>query len=216
MSLKNLNILITAGPTHEAIDPVRFIGNSSSGKMGYAIAIIAKNLGAQVHLVSGPTHLPAPEGVHLTSVKSAKEMFQESERLFSKCDIAIFSAAVADYTPKFPADKKIKKSTDEFVLELVKTKDIALELGKRKTPKQTAVGFALETNNGESNAQAKLESKNLDFIVLNKLNQSHTPFGTDSNQITIIESNKSTSFELKSKEEVAKDILDYLIAFRNE
>ena len=210
MLLKGKSVVITAGPTHEPIDPVRFIGNHSSGKMGYSIAKELINRGALVSLVTGPTNLEAPEGVDFIKVKSAKEMYEAVAPLASKANIIILSAAVADYTPKHVATEKIKKSEAEFSIELVKTIDIAKTLGENKKDDQIHIGFALETNNEVSNAELKLKSKNLDFIVLNSLRNPGTCFGSDNNQISIIEENKKTDFELKSKDKVAFDIIDYL------
>ncbi len=209
--LAGKKVLITAGPTHEAIDPVRFIGNHSSGKMGYALAELAVKLGAHVELVSGPTSLEVPAGVRINRVVSAKQMLEVTEKLFTTSDIVIFAAAVADYTPKYPSNKKIKKKSDDLVIELVKTADIASTLGKKKQEHQLTVGFALETDNMLEHAKDKLINKNLDFIVLNSLSNEHVPFGADTNKITILEDNNSWQFELKSKEEVAQDILNHLI-----
>ncbi len=209
-ALTGKEVLITAGPTYEAIDPVRFIGNHSSGKMGYALAEALANEGAKVHLVSGPTQLQTVHpNITKIAVTSAEEMFQASINLFDKSDIAVLAAAVADYKPAIVADQKIKKSDKDLSIKLSKTKDIAAELGKKKQAKQIMVGFALETENEESNAQKKIKSKNLDFIVLNSLNDSGAGFGHDTNKITIIDKqNKIRKFELKSKKEVAQDIVD--------
>lgn len=210
MSLKGRHVLVTAGPTHEPIDPVRFIGNHSSGKMGYAICQELQSKGAKVTLVSGPTALKTPDNVERIDVKSAAQMYENVKSRAVNADVLIFAAAVADYTPKTVADRKIKKKEESFSIELVKTVDIAKTLGENKRDDQVHVGFALETNDEVSNASKKLISKNLDFIVLNSLKNMGTCFGSDNNKITIIESNKSIDFELKSKEEVAKDIVAHL------
>lgn len=207
--MKGLNVLITAGPTHEAIDPVRFIGNHSSGKMGYAIAEAFLEAGAQVNLVSGPTNLTPADGINLIKVTSSDEMFAATEKLFSTADIYILSAAVADYKPAHVAEQKIKKKGNEMTLSLVKTIDIAKALGKLKTPDQIGIGFALETNNEEDNAREKLKKKNFDFIVLNSMQNAGTCFGSDNNQIKIISKTKELAFDIKPKRAVAQDILNY-------
>lgn len=204
--LHGKTVLITAGPTYEPIDPVRFIGNRSSGKMGYAIARKAQALGATVQLISGPVHIDAPRGVELVRLETAAEMYAETTARFSACDVAILSAAVADYRPAHPAEEKIKKKESSMTLHLEKTMDILSSLGKAKTH-QFLVGFALETQNEIANAKGKLEAKNCDMIVLNSLRDSGAGFGHDTNQVTLIERNKSRTFELKSKEAVADDIL---------
>jgi phosphopantothenoylcysteine decarboxylase/phosphopantothenate--cysteine ligase len=204
--LHGKTVLITAGPTYEPIDPVRFIGNRSSGKMGYAIARKAQALGATVQLISGPVHIDAPRGVELVRVETAAEMYAETTTRFSACDVAILSAAVADYRPAHPSEEKIKKKETSMTLELEKTLDILSSLGKAKI-QQFLVGFALETQNEAANAKGKLEAKNCDMIVLNSLRNSGAGFGHDTNQVTLIERNKSRTFELKSKEAVADDIL---------
>ena len=209
--MKSKKALVTAGPTHEAIDPVRFIGNRSTGKMGYSIAQELVLQGFDVVLVSGPSNLPAPTNLTFIQIESAQEMYEACLLHYKTCDLAIFSAAVADYTPKYVSDIKIKKSEDEFSIELIKTKDIAKELGKLKQANQLNIGFALETNNEESNAKKKLSSKNLDFIVLNSLRNENTCFGSDFNKITILEHNNQIEFEFKTKEEVAKDIVKHII-----
>ncbi|MBX2915941.1 MAG: bifunctional phosphopantothenoylcysteine decarboxylase/phosphopantothenate--cysteine ligase CoaBC [Cyclobacteriaceae bacterium] len=203
--------LVTAGPTYEAIDPVRFIGNHSTGKMGYALAVELVRQGADVTLVSGPTHLAAPAGVSLVKVTSADEMFQASQKHFSHSDIAIFSAAVADYRPAHKADQKIKKGDSTLNIELVKTYDIAAELGKQKKASQVTVGFALETENEKINAHSKLKSKNFDLIVLNSLNDSGAGFAHDTNKITLLTATTTQEFSLKSKTEVAADIVTAII-----
>lgn len=209
------NALVTAGPTYEAIDPVRFIGNHSSGKMGYAIAQELLDRGYQVTLVSGPTSLRAPAGAVLVSVKSAQEMYQACLEVYHQMDLAIFSAAVADYTPKKVSKIKIKKDDEEFSITLVKTKDIAAEMGKLKKPHQLNVGFALETNDGELNADKKLKSKNFDFVVLNVVTPDNKCFGTDSNKICILEHNNKIEFEFKTKQEIAKDVVKHIETFRD-
>lgn len=210
--LSNKKVLVTAGPTYEAIDPVRFIGNHSSGKMGYAIATELKKLGADVVLVSGPTNLTAPKGVKLKNITSASELLEACQKEFETADICVMSAAVADYTPEEVATQKIKKNTDEFSVSLKKTTDILFNLGKTKK-NQILVGFALETNDEEENAIKKLQRKNLDFIVLNSLNDAGAGFKTDTNKITIIDKNLvKTEFNLKTKEEVAKDICNKIVS----
>jgi phosphopantothenoylcysteine decarboxylase/phosphopantothenate--cysteine ligase len=207
-------ILITAGPTQEAIDPVRYISNHSTGKMGYQLAKVASSMGAEVVLVSGPSSVEKPSGVTLVKVTSAQEMFLAVEKVFSNADIVILSAAVADYTPKTVSDKKIKKKEDEFSIELTKTIDIAKETGKIKREGQITVGFALETDHELENAKGKLISKNLDLIVLNSLNDAGAGFGHDTNKIAIVsKDNKVRNFELKSKEEVAVDILTAIFEY---
>lgn len=204
--------LVTAGPTHEALDPVRFIGNNSSGKMGYAIAEELANKGAEVVLISGPTHLTTTHAnIKLMRVTSAEEMYQACISNFDTCDIAVLSAAVADYKPATRADQKIKKLGATINLELVKTHDIAEELGKLKK-KQFVVGFALETENEKVNAQKKIAAKNFDLIVLNSLNDAGAGFGHDTNKITLIDKkNQATEFILKSKKEVAADIVNAIL-----
>lgn len=207
--LSGKTALVTAGPTHEAIDPVRFIGNHSTGKMGYAIAEELAQQGATVHLVSGPTSLHTIHpAIHVKKVMSAEEMYQACQEIFPKTDISVLAAAVADYKPLVRADQKIKKKDETLSLELTKTHDIAATLGKQKVNGQLIVGFALETENEKANAQSKLESKNFDLIVLNSLNDEGAGFGHDTNKITILDRHqKATSYELKSKKELAKDIV---------
>lgn len=210
--LEGRRILITAGPTHEPIDPVRFIGNQSSGKMGIALAEEAAVRGAQVHLVLGPTLLkPQHPNITLQRVQSAQEMYDASSAVFTGCDAAIFAAAVADYRPAKKAVQKIKKAEDTLSLRLVKNPDIAAELGQRKAPGQFTVGFALETHDAETSAQRKLQRKNMDLIVLNTLEDEGAGFQHDTNKVTLLrQDNKKRSFELKPKQEVAADILDEL------
>ncbi|MFA7274032.1 MAG: bifunctional phosphopantothenoylcysteine decarboxylase/phosphopantothenate--cysteine ligase CoaBC [Crocinitomicaceae bacterium] len=206
------SILVTAGPTHEAIDPVRFIGNQSTGKMGIAIANAFLMRGANVCLVLGPSaeKLEHPN-LELIRVTSALDMLQAVQDKWSTQDIGVFSAAVADYRPKEVAQQKIKKKENEMAITLVKNPDILAWAGSNKKDQQVLVGFALETNNEEENAAEKLRKKNLDFIVLNSLNDSGAGFAHATNKITILDkNNKSESFELKSKTEVAEDILNYL------
>lgn len=211
--LDKKKVLITAGPTYEAIDPVRFIGNHSTGKMGFAIALEAANQGAHVTLVSGPTQIPiAHPNIDLIKVSSGKEMYAACQTVVQECDIIILAAAVADYAPKTMAAQKIKKQSDEMQLELVKTIDIAQELGKTKLKGQINVGFALETNAELENAQKKIVKKNLDLIVLNSLKDAGAGFGHDTNKISIIDNqNNIEHFELKSKKEVAKDIINAIV-----
>ena len=206
-------VLITAGPTQEALDPVRYISNHSTGKMGYSIARAFAQAGADVTLVSGPVGLNLPDpSVRLVKVRSAQQMLEASQEYFSASDLVIFAAAVADYAPAEVAAQKIKKQTGTLQLDLTKTPDIALTLGKQKRAHQLLVGFALETENELDNARRKLESKNLDFIVLNSLNDPGAGFAYDTNKITVIDrSGLIRYFELKQKEEAAQDILDIVI-----
>ncbi|QXP67268.1 bifunctional phosphopantothenoylcysteine decarboxylase/phosphopantothenate--cysteine ligase CoaBC [Polaribacter sp. AHE13PA] len=212
LPLKGKKVLLTAGPTYEAIDPVRFIGNHSSGKMGFAIAEAAANLGAEVFLVSGPSHQKIQHSlVHRINVISADEMYNAAHKYFKEVDVAILSAAVADYRPKNVATQKIKKTTSALEIELEPTKDILASLGEIKK-NQYLVGFALETNNELENAKGKLKRKNLDAIVLNSLQDKGAGFATDTNKITIIDKDLTEkSFELKSKVEVAKDIMNEIV-----
>ena len=210
-SLKGKKVLITAGPTYEKLDSVRFIGNFSSGKMGYALAEVCAERGATVELVSGPVSLKAQHpSIHVTSVVSAAEMFEASARLFEDSDAAILCAAVADFTPETCADHKIKREgSGGMTLQLVPTKDIAAELGKRKKDSQFLVGFALETDHEMQNAEGKLKRKNLDMIALNSLRDKGAGFGTDTNKVTLIERNgETTSLPLLSKRETAEAIID--------
>lgn len=207
-ALQGKKILITAGPTYELIDPVRFIGNFSSGKMGFALAQAAAESGAKVILISGPTDLQLNHpNISITRVKSAKEMLSTVMAFYDTVDIAIMSAAVADYAPKETAAQKIKKTTDEMQLTLVKNPDILYTMGTKKQ-RQFLVGFALETQNEEENAKKKLQKKNLDLIVLNSLRHPHAGFQKDTNQITIFgKNNFEKAFQPKNKNEVARDIL---------
>lgn len=205
--LKGKKILITAGPTYQAIDPVRFIGNFSTGKMGIAIANEAVRQGAEVHLVLGPSaEKNIDNKIHLHKVVSAQQMYKAAVAQFETCDMAILAAAVADYTPAEVAPQKIKKKGDELILTLIPTVDILASLGKLKTT-QKLIGFALETENEVENAQLKLQKKNLDGIVLNSLRDKGAGFGTDTNKITFITAQQLQEFPLKHKEAVAKDIL---------
>jgi len=210
-TLAGLKVLITAGPTYEAIDPVRFIGNYSSGKMGYALAEAAAFRGAEVTLISGPTHLLAPvnNNIQLVPVSSAAEMLQASEKAFDTAAIAICCAAVADFTPAKVAAAKIKREKDDVQLLLKPTTDIAATLGKKKKTDQYLIGFALETEDETANAKKKMQSKNLDLIVLNSLNDKGAGFGGDTNKITLLYNDgQQKNFDLKLKSDVANDIVD--------
>jgi phosphopantothenoylcysteine decarboxylase/phosphopantothenate--cysteine ligase len=206
-------VLVTAGPTQEKIDPVRFIGNRSSGKMGIALANEFASRGAKVSLVLGPVSLKAPHpNIISYPVKDAEEMYQKCTELFSDQDISVMAAAVADYTPANPSDQKIKKQDGNLSIELVRTKDIAASLGKLKRKDQLFIGFALETNNEMVHAQQKLKKKNFDFIVLNSLKDKNAGFQHDTNKITIIhKNNKSKEYPLKEKTKVAEDIVNEII-----
>ncbi|MFD1167025.1 bifunctional phosphopantothenoylcysteine decarboxylase/phosphopantothenate--cysteine ligase CoaBC [Sphingobacterium daejeonense] len=215
--LQGKKALVSAGPTYEAIDPVRFIGNHSSGKMGYAIAKQLQKLGAEVTLVSGPTSLEIPAGIERINVQSAAEMLAACSKYFEDSDITVMSAAVADYTPTEVANQKIKKKAEDFSIALKKTTDILASLGKVKKDHQTLVGFALETNNELENAIDKLKRKNLDFIVLNSMQDKGAGFAHDTNKVTVINKNAEViSFDLKSKDEVAKDICELIIKEQNK
>lgn len=212
LPLRGKKVLLTAGPTYEAIDPVRFIGNHSSGKMGFEIAKAAANLGAEVILISGPSHQTVNHSfVQRVDVQSADEMYDAAHKYYNEVDIAILSAAVADYKPKNVANQKIKKKDASLEIELAPTKDILASLGKIKK-KQFLVGFALETNNELENAKGKLQRKNLDAIVLNSLQDKGAGFATDTNKVTIIDKDlNEVPFQLKSKKEVAVDIINEII-----
>jgi phosphopantothenoylcysteine decarboxylase/phosphopantothenate--cysteine ligase len=214
LPLRGKKILITAGPTYEAIDPVRFIGNHSSGKMGFDIAESAANYGAEVILISGPTHLNTINPViNLIRVTSAKEMYDACHEHFKSVDVAICAAAVADYKPKFVAQQKIKKEEAILTIELEKTQDILASLGKIKQNK-FLIGFALETENEIENAKLKIQKKNLDLIVLNSLQDKGAGFGKATNKITFINKDYIVEpMDLKSKELVANDIMNKLISF---
>ena len=213
LSLSKKKVLITAGPTYEPIDPVRFIGNHSSGKMGYHLAMQAAENGAEVVLIMGPSNLKAIHSSILQiNVKTAQEMQSKVQKYFKSSDIAIFSAAVSDYKTNKVERQKVKKSAESWDITLQKTNDILLEVSQKKKKNQILVGFALETENEMENATAKLQQKNLDLIVLNSLNDKGAGFSHDTNKITIIEKdNKVEEFELKYKSEVAKDIMDKII-----
>lgn len=209
---KGKKILVTAGPTHEPLDPVRFIGNRSTGKMGIAIADELSRRGAEVNLVLGPTDLqPKSKNVRTIKVSTGLEMYDATKEVFPECDAAIFSAAVADYRPLYAATCKIKKEGESMEVQLVKNPDIAASMGKIKKPSQITVGFALETDQELENAKTKLEKKNFDFIVLNSLKDEGAGFQSDTNKISIIHrGNKIENYQLKSKENVAVDIADAL------
>ena len=216
LPLRNKKVLITAGPTYEAIDPVRFIGNHSSGKMGFELAKEAAKLGAQVILITGPTHLQLDSSsVQLVRVTNAHEMYEAAHTYFANQDVVIAAAAVSDYKPKEVVDQKIKKKEANLNIELIPTQDILVSLGKIKKH-QKLIGFALETNNEVENAKSKLERKNLDFIVLNSLQDKGAGFKKNTNKISIISKTEIKSFELKSKTEVAQDILKEVISLFHE
>ena len=209
--LTSKKILITAGPTYEKIDPVRFIGNYSSGKMGFALAEECARRGAEVTLIAGPVSLSCDEShIRRINVESCEDMYQAATQAFPSCDAAILCAAVADFRPEHVADQKIKREKDDLVIRLQPTHDIAAALGQMKRPDQVMVGFALETNDEEANAQKKLQKKNLDFIVLNSLRNEGTCFQSDDNQISIISADGQKDFEKKPKSEVASDIVSEL------
>lgn len=210
--LKGKKVLITAGPTYEKIDPVRFIGNYSSGKMGFALAEECKRRGAEVTLISGPVALKCSKSINRIDVESCQQMYEAAITAFSDSDAAILCAAVADFKPEDVADEKIKREGNKLTLHLTPTHDIAANLGKMKTPQQRIVAFALETNNEQVNAQRKLEKKNADFIVLNSTRIPGTTFRSDENQISIISSNGKKDYEKKPKSLVARDIIDELAA----
>lgn len=211
--LKGKRVLITAGPTYEKIDPVRFIGNYSSGKMGYALAEVCAERGAEVTLVSGPVNLQAVHpNIRRVDVESAEEMYRASVEAFPQADAAILCAAVADFTPEVVAGTKIKREKEDLVLRLKPTHDIAAELGRMKRDGQKLVGFALETNDELKHAQDKMARKNLDFIVLNSLNDKGAGFRCDTNKITIVELQGAIPYPLKNKQEVAADIIDKLVS----
>ena len=213
LPLLDKKVLITAGPTYEAIDPVRFVGNHSSGKMGYSLAEEAARLGARVYLISGPTSLQvAHPGIERVNVVSADEMYQATHRYAGEADIAIFSAAVSDFRPREVSSEKIKKATGTMTLELVRTEDILSSVGSIKKKGQFLVGFALETENEMENARAKLNSKNLDMIVLNSLRDKGAGFKSDTNKISILlKDGQVIDYELKPKDEVAEDIFNEII-----
>lgn len=203
-------VVITAGPTYEKIDPVRFIGNYSSGKMGFAIAEECLRRGADVTLVAGPVSLSCSSGIRRLDVESCQDMYDAATSEFADADVAILAAAVADFRPALVAERKIKRGKDDMVITLCPTHDIAAALGASKKAGQTLVAFALETNDEEANAMRKLEKKNADFVVLNSLRNEGTCFRTDQNQIEIVSRDGKTSYEKKSKADTASDIVDYL------
>ena len=209
--LAKKKVIITAGPTYEKIDPVRFIGNYSSGKMGYALAEECANRGAEVVLISGPVQLRTTHpGIRRIDVESAEEMYRAATSEFATADVAILCAAVADFTPEQVAEQKIKREGDGLTLHLKPTHDIAAALGRMKRDGQVLVGFALETNDEEPHAQSKLRRKNLDFIVLNSLRDAGAGFRHDTNKITIIDEEQTVAYPLKNKKDVAADIIDRL------
>ena len=210
--LKGKNVLITAGPTYEKIDPVRFIGNYSSGKMGFALAEECFKRGANVTLVAGPVHIACSEGINRIDVESCEQMYEACQQAFPASDAAILCAAVADFKPLSFSDTKIKREKDDLHINLQPTHDIAAALGQQKTSQQRIVAFALETNDEETNASAKLVKKNADFIVLNSTRNAGTTFQTDDNQITIISKGGKKEYEKKRKHLVARDIIDELVS----
>ena len=209
-SLNGKKILITAGPTYEKIDPVRFIGNYSSGKMGFSLAEECAQRGADVTLIAGPVSVKCSDTIHRINIESCQQMYEAATEAFPRHDAAILCAAVADFRPETVAEKKIKRQGDDLVIRLKPTHDIAASLGKMKQPHQRLVAFALETNDEETNAQQKLQKKNADFIVLNSTRIPGTTFQSDDNQITIISSEGKKEYAKKPKSEVAKDIIDEL------
>lgn len=209
--LTGRHIMITAGPTYEKIDPVRFIGNYSSGKMGFAIAEECLRRGANVTLIAGPVNLSCSEGIRRIDVESCEEMYEAALKVFPDTDAAILAAAVADFKPEQQCDRKIKHDKGNMTLHLKTTTDIAASLGKLKTERQCLIAFALETDNEEQNAMHKLKSKNADFIVLNSMRNKGTCFQSDNNQITIIGSDRKKQFPIKSKIEAAGDIVDEMV-----
>lgn len=212
LSLKGKKVMITAGPTYERIDPVRFIGNFSSGKMGVALAEECAKRGAEVTLIAGPMSLGSPSAIKRIDVVSAEEMYHAAHENFPSADVGILCAAVADYRPVITAEKKIKREGDNLNISLQPTQDIAASLGEIKQSNQKLIGFALETDNEELNAKSKLERKNLDFVVLNSMRNKGTCFQNDDNQITVINKMQSKTFDKKRKELVARDIIDELEA----
>ena len=210
-----MHVLLTAGPTYEPLDPVRFLGNRSTGKMGYALAEALAARGADVTLVSGPSHLPSPASPRIRTVRveTAAEMFAAAAEVAERADVWIFAAAVADYRPAYVAVDKIKKSGETLTLELVKNVDIAATLGKRKRPEQFAVGFALETTNELAHAHDKLRRKNFDLIVLNSLRDAGAGFGHDTNKVTVLDADgQIVNFELQSKADVARGLVSLILA----
>lgn len=219
--LQGVKVLITAGPTHERIDPVRYIGNNSSGKMGFALAEEFVSRGADVHVICGPVGIipPCSKEIQVTRIVSAEDMYQKVSEYYNECDISVFAAAVADYRPETYIDKKIKREKEEVIsISLVRNPDIASEMGKLKKKNQINVGFALETDNGIENARKKLESKNLDFIVLNPAGTADAGFNTDTNRITIIsrKGNRAQELPLLTKRECAAYIVDSIGEYYKE
>lgn len=216
LSMKGQRVLITAGPTYEAIDPVRFIGNHSSGKMGFALAENCLERGAEVVLITGPTQCELNhQNLTRIDIRTAEEMLAAAQKHFPDCSGGIFAAAVSDYRPKEIADQKIKKSDDEMHIEMVKNPDVLQTIGKTKADHQWLVGFALETNDAIKHGAGKLKKKNLDLIVINTLEDEGAGFGHDTNKITLLDfNNKTTKFELSSKKVVANNILDYLLTLK--
>lgn len=212
-----MRVLITAGPTYEPLDPVRFIGNHSTGKMGYALAETFAAEGAEVLLISGPTNLPDPGSARIRTVRvqTAREMYEATLAEAATADVWVFAAAVADYRPAQVAEQKIKKAGETLTLELVKNVDIAAELGKTKRPEQFSVGFALETENEQAHALDKLRRKNFDMVVLNSLRDAGAGFRHDTNKVTLLDADgRITTFELKAKADVARDIVRSVLARR--
>ena len=210
-----MKIVISAGPTREAIDPVRFITNRSTGKMGYSIAQAAQDMGFEVILVSGPVNLTPPQGIEVVQVESAAEMAEAMKKAAAGADVIIMTAAVADYRPRQYSSSKIKKSDDDLVIELERTEDILLSLGKAKKPGQLLVGFAAETDDLLQNAQSKLERKNLDFIAANIVGVPGRGFAADNNAITLLgKNNYRKELTLKSKSQLAKELLEAVLAER--
>ena len=216
--LLNNRVLITAGPTQESIDPVRYIGNHSSGKMGFAIAEAFADLGAEVILIAGPVSLSLLHpGVEIVPVTSASEMYQETARRIGETDVAVFSAAVADFTPVEPLTRKMKRGKEEWSLRLKPTRDIAAEMGREKKSGQLFVGFALESDNGLENAKRKLKTKNLDLILLNHAGEEGAGFGTDTNRVSMIDRNQELEeYELKPKRQVAADLVERVIKMKQD
>jgi len=213
--IQGARVLITAGPTHEAIDPVRFIGNHSTGKMGIAIAEAALESGAEVTLICGPSSVTSSDGIKRINVRSAQEMFDAAMSISASQNVLIMTAAVSDYRPKNIAESKIKKKDTDLTIELEPTPDILATLGECKTEDQTLVGFALETDNAMENAREKMKRKNCDMIVLNTLQDSGAGFGHDTNKVTILNRhNNISTFELKSKTAVANDIIQAIISLK--
>ncbi len=215
--LRGRRVLITAGPTYERIDPVRFIGNFSTGKMGYALAAAAAAMGADVTLVSGPTALDSPDGVDTVRVESARDMLRECRKYFEESDVAIFAAAVADYAPAHPAEHKIKRERNSGMdhIDLVENPDIAATLSAVRRQGQVLVGFALETDNGLANGRLKLHRKGLDMVVMNSLADKGAGFGTDTNKVTLISADDAVELPLKDKADVAVDIMQAVAALLN-